>query len=179
MSNLRFQKRLAASVLDCGVNRVWLDNSELSSIAVANARSAIRKLVHNGIIVKKPEDMHSTARHKKRLLAKREGRHTGYGRRRGSKNARTPEKFLWIRRIRCLRKTLRAHRKSNSIDRQSYRKLYLKAKGNVFRNKRVLEEHRTSLKAERGQAELQKKSIDARRERARRRRNKKSEALAN
>lgn len=177
MSNLRFQKRLAASVLDCGLNRVWLDNSETSSIAVANARSAIRKLVHNGIIVKKHEGMHSSARHKKRLLAKREGRHTGYGKRRGSKNARTPEKFLWIRRIRCLRKTLREHRNANSIDRQSYRKLYLKAKGNMFRNKRVLEEHISRLKDERRQDESQKKSIDAKRERARRRRNKKQGAL--
>ena len=38
MVSLRLQNRLAASVLDCGKNRVWLDPNEVTEIANANSR---------------------------------------------------------------------------------------------------------------------------------------------
>lgn len=38
MVSLALQRRLAASVLDCGKNRVWLDPSEIAEIATANSR---------------------------------------------------------------------------------------------------------------------------------------------
>ena len=36
--SLRLQKRLAASVLDCGLRKVWLDPNELGDIQMANSR---------------------------------------------------------------------------------------------------------------------------------------------
>lgn len=36
--NLRTQKRLAASVMDCGKRKVWLDPNEMNEIANANSR---------------------------------------------------------------------------------------------------------------------------------------------
>lgn len=36
--NLRTQKRLAASVMDCGERKVWLDPNEMSEISNANSR---------------------------------------------------------------------------------------------------------------------------------------------
>ena len=174
MSSLKLQKRLAASVLDCGVGRVWMDDSEISTIAMANSRQQIRKLISDGIIVKRPVGMHSKARHTKRILAKRLGRHTGYGKRRGVKTARTPEKFQWIRRIRVLRKVLNDFKARQEIDNHLYRKLYLKAKGNEFRNRRVLVEHVQTLKAETLREKTLQAQIDARRARSRRIRERKN-----
>ena len=39
--------------------------------------------------------------------AKRKGRHTGYGKRRGTREARFPSKVIWMRRMRVLRRLLR------------------------------------------------------------------------
>ena len=176
MSSLKLQKRLAASVLECGLGRVWMDETETSTIAMANSRQQIRKLIGDGIIVLRPVGMHSTARHRARLLAKREGRRRGFGKRRGTKNARLNNKWQWIRRIRVLRKTLRDFRQKQEIDRHLYRKLYLKAKGNEFRNKRVLMDHIQHLKVETEREKTLQQQIEARRLRSRRMREKKAQA---
>jgi large subunit ribosomal protein L19e len=178
MSSLKLQKRLAASVLGCGVGRVWLDESETSSIAMANSRQQIRKLISDAIIYRRPVGMHSQAQHRKRILAKREGRHRGFGKRRGTKNARLNSKWQWIRRIRALRRTLRDYRSKSEIDNHLYRKLYLKAKGNEFRNKRVLGEHIATLKANQEREKTIKEQIEARRARSRRMREKKAGTAA-
>lgn len=36
--NLRNQKRLAASVLNCGKRKIWLDPNEVNEISNANSR---------------------------------------------------------------------------------------------------------------------------------------------
>lgn len=41
MVSLKLQKRLAAAVLKCGKNRVWLDPNEVSEISMANSRNLI------------------------------------------------------------------------------------------------------------------------------------------
>lgn len=82
-SNLRLQKRLASDVLKCGQNKIWLDPNENSEIANANSRQNIRKLVKDGLIIRKPVAVHSRARCRKNLIARRKGRHTGAGKRKG------------------------------------------------------------------------------------------------
>ena len=176
MSSLRLQKRLAASVLDCGLGRVWMDSTEISTIAMANSRQQIRKLVADGLIVRKPVGVHSKARHQKRVIAKSLGRHRGYGKRRGTANARLNTKFQWIRRIRVLRRTLVDFRAKNEIDCHLYRKLYLKAKGNEFRNKRVLVEHVHTLKVEAERERNLQAQIESRRARSRKIREQKAKA---
>lgn len=37
MVSLKLQKRLAASVLDCGLRKVWLDPNEVNDISMANS----------------------------------------------------------------------------------------------------------------------------------------------
>lgn len=37
MVSLKLQKRLAASVMECGLRKVWLDPNEVNEISMANS----------------------------------------------------------------------------------------------------------------------------------------------
>jgi large subunit ribosomal protein L19e len=85
------QKRLAADVLGCGERKIWLDPNEVNEISNANSRQSIRKLVADGLIIRKPVTMHSRARARELNLARRIGRHRGFGKRKGTADARMPQ----------------------------------------------------------------------------------------
>ena len=124
--NLTTQKRLAASILKVGLNRVWMDPERMEEISMAITREGVMQLINDGAIKAKPQKGISSYRSKKIK---------GAGSRKGAKKARTPKKKQWMTTIRALRKDLKEMREDEIIDATTYRKLYKMAKGGAFRSK--------------------------------------------
>lgn len=141
--NLKNQKRLAASVLGIGVNRVWIDPEMAEEVEAAITRQEIRKLINDGAIKAIPEKGLSRGRAREQAAKKRAGRRRGPGSRKGSKYSVVSRKEQWMSRIRAIRKRLRRLRDRRMITVSNYRMLYRKAKGGEFRSVAELERYIT------------------------------------
>jgi large subunit ribosomal protein L19e len=141
--NLNNQRRLAASVLDVGVNRVWIDPEGAEEVEAAITRQEIRKLVNDGIIKALPIGKSSRGRARDRMAQKKAKRRRGPGRRKGAKYSVVSRKDRWMSRIRSQRKRLRRLRDRRVITVNTYRSLYMKAKGGEFRSVTELERYIT------------------------------------
>ena len=146
MTDLTNQKRIAAAVLGCGVNRVWLDPEAAEDIAVAITRADIRELVAAGSIKAVQAKGVSRGRARERDAKRKYGHRKGHGKRKGKKGARNPRKEQWMKKIRALRKELKQMREDGSLDRSTYCKVYRKAKGGEYRSVAHLKAHLESAK---------------------------------
>lgn len=78
-----------------------------------------------------------------------------------------PTKVMWIRRQRVLRRLLRKYREQGKIDNHIYHHFYMQAKGNQFKNKRVLIEAIHKRKAETVKAKVLVDQAEAKKAKAR------------
>lgn len=138
MTDLRNQRRMAATILKCGINRIWMDPDRLEEIAKAVTKNDIRVLINGGAIISVQKQGTSGGRNKYRQSQIKKGRRTGIGSRKGAKFARLPRKERWIRTIRPIRAYLMELRDKQQITPSVYRLYYRKAKGGEFRNKQYL-----------------------------------------
>lgn len=141
MSNLKNQKRMAAAILKCGENRVWMDPDRLDEVEECITRADIRTAVASGFIKAKAKN--GTSRGRIRYIArqKSKGKRKGPGSRKGTSNARVHEKERWITIIRPIRDELKTLRAEGKITPSVYRVYYRKAKGGLFKSRRHLKQH--------------------------------------
>ncbi len=139
--NLSNQRRMAAEILKCGEHRVWIDPNRMEEVADAITREDVRAAVRSGFIRRLPEKGQSRGRVRYRAQQKKKGRRRGQGSRKGATGARSPRKDRWIRTIRPLRRVLQELRAEGKLDPASYRRLYLRAKGGMYRSKAHLLQH--------------------------------------
>ncbi|NHJ12564.1 MAG: 50S ribosomal protein L19e [Candidatus Thorarchaeota archaeon] len=131
---LTTQKRLAAQVMKVGTSRVWIDPNFEDEVSLAITREDIRRLVDEGAIQSRQKTGVSRGRARHILRQKRKGQRKGPGRRKGKATSKLSKKDRWMMKIRPMRKELQQLRDEGKIAPRVYRDLYLKAKGNAFRN---------------------------------------------
>ena len=143
--DLSIQKRMAAEILGVGVSRIRIDPEHVEEVANAITREEIKRFIKDGIIYVVPSGRNSRGRWKKRHEKRKKGKRRGPGKRKGGIGARMPKKELWMNRIRKIRKFLKYLRDSGKIDRKTYRRLYMMAKGGAFTSladlKRYMKDH--------------------------------------
>ena len=141
MSDLKNQRRMAAEVLKCGENRVWMNPDKLEEVAECITRADIRTAVASGLIKAKPKNGTSKARIRHAAEQKANGKRKGPGSREGTANARVPEKRRWISIIRPIRDELKTLRDEGKITPSVYRLYYRRAKGGVYKSRSHLRMH--------------------------------------
>jgi large subunit ribosomal protein L19e len=141
MTDLRNQRRMAASLLKCGKGRVWMDNDRLDEIAKAVTKNDIRILIKGEAIKSRQKKGISSGRKKYIAKQKAKGRRRGHGSRKGASYARLNKKERWLRTIRPIRLYLATLRKEKKIDNTTYRRYYVRAKGGEFKSKNHLKSH--------------------------------------
>jgi len=128
-------KRMASSVLKCGVSRIKVTN--VTEALQAMTKEDVRGLVKRGVVIRLQKKGVSRARAKKIAIQKKKGRKRGKGRKKGTKKARTPKKKVWMVKVRALRKKLNVMKKD--LGSGMYRKLYKMVTGGFFKSKERLE----------------------------------------
>ncbi len=141
MTDVRNQRQLASRVFKVGYHRIKIDPEMIDNVTLALTREDIRKHRRDGNIVIRRIKGISRGRARANHPKKQRGQRMGLGSRRGTANARSPKKRIWINKIRLQRAYLRQLRDEGYLTPTDYCKLYRQAKGNMFRSKAYLRTH--------------------------------------
>ena len=133
-------KRIAATVLGSGVQRVWFNPEESEKIGEVMTKEDVRGLVKEGIIKKRKPQSQSKARARKLKEKKQKGRKSGGGKKKGTKKTRVRKKKDWIKRVRSQRQMLKELKETNpkAVEAAGYSKVYRMIKGNYFKGKKYV-----------------------------------------
>ncbi len=140
---LKKAKKLAATILKVGVNRIYIDPQKTSKVKEAMTKEDIKGLIAERIIKKRQDNYQSKGRTKKLLEKKRKGRKSGYGKRKGTKKNRGEKKKKWMSKVRAQRRTIKEMKKENpeKVKAVGYSNVYRKIKGGFFKGKKYLIEY--------------------------------------
>ena len=132
---LRLQKRTAASLLKCGVNKVRFDPERMNDIEAAITRDDIRSLISDGAIHRIRDKGISRGRSKRKRGRK------GEGSRKGGAHSKISKKRRWMSKVRPQRRELARLRDSKLLEPGSYRKTYRLIKASNFMSVASLREY--------------------------------------
>ncbi|MEM1535402.1 MAG: 50S ribosomal protein L19e [Candidatus Pacearchaeota archaeon] len=135
MANLKLQRRLAASILKVGLDRIKFDPERLNEIKEAITRADIRELIKDKAIIKLPAKGYARRAGRRRQLRKRKGRRRGPGK---IKKYVVERKRNYIILIRNLRAYLKALKNRHIISSSEYKILRKRAKSGAFKSKKEL-----------------------------------------
>jgi len=124
---MNLQRKIAAKVLKCGVNRVWIDPENVK-VRQAITRRDVRRFIKDGVIKKLP-----VKKRKKKIK-----RIQKTGSRKGKRGARRGKKTDWLKIIRPQRRLLKELKDKKQLKPLVYRRVYRLIKGNTFRSKQHL-----------------------------------------
>lgn len=122
---MSLQKKIAAKILKCGENRIWIDPTNVK-VKQAITRKDIRRFIKEGFIKKLPEK--KRAKHEEKSQQR-------IGSRKGSRGAREGKKTEWLKVVRPQRKLLKELKDKKQLNPHAYRTVYKLVKGNFFRSK--------------------------------------------
>ena len=132
---LRLQKRTAASLLKCGVNKVRFDPERMDDIEAAMTRDDTRSLISDGAIYRIRDKGISRSR------VKRKRRRKGEGSKKGGAHSKISRKRRWMSKVRPQRKELARLRDGKLLEPGSYHKMYRLVKASNFRSVANLREY--------------------------------------
>ena len=122
---MSIQRNLAAKILKCGIEKVWIDPKN-EKVKQAITRRDVRRFIKEGIIKKIPA----------KKAKKREGKgQQKIGSRKGSLLSRLGKKTDWLKVVRPQRRLLRELKEKKQLKPLAYRKIYKMIKGNAFRSR--------------------------------------------
>lgn len=133
-------RRIAARILKVGESKVWIDPENADKIREGMTKDDVRNLIKDGMIKKRKDAEKSRSRARRIKERKRKGRGRGFGKRKGTKKARSRKKIQWIKNVRAQRRVLKELKEKKVIkEKRKYRKMYSMIKGNYFKGKKYIE----------------------------------------
>jgi|SRR3989344_815692 len=130
--DLYSQKRLAAKVAGVGVDKVTINTARVDEVKEAITKADVRALIKSGAITIEDVRTPSRFRAKQRRAQKKKGKGKGQGTKKGRQKARVGK--TWMNKIRAMRLLLKDLKDQKKLTNETYRDLYLKAKGGFFRD---------------------------------------------